>query len=307
MRHWWHSLRVRRFVPWALLGLVAAGAVVAAVAGATSAPGAPTVTPSEWDANLLAPTARAGTAHFTDSSVSTSRSAAFAGSTAGNGDVDFRSADVRATEVQHQTEFTTSPSGVSEPMRTATSIRFIGIGASVYQSFAPAGFTALPWAKMSWHRDPSRDLGLATTGIPSIPLDELGVTQRVVGVRDLGATTLRGVATSRYEVSTVPVCAAPRDGGRQARRSTLAETVGPSYVWVDSEGRLVQIVGSVRVGGRPPAALEHLNPSMALAYPTTTTDILRLSDFGAPVRIRAPPVQRVPYSSSVAITLTCRS
>ena len=307
MRRWWHSLRVRRFVPWALLGLVAAGAGLAALVGATSAPRTPSVTPTEWVANLLATTARAGTAHFTDSSVSTSRSAAFAGSTSGSGDIDFRAGDVRATEVLHQTQFATTPSGLSRPMRTATSIRFIGIGASVYQSFAPTGLTALPWAKLSWHRDPSQDLGLAMTGIAAEPLDELGLTQRVVAVRDLGATTLRGAATTRYEVSTVPVCTPPHDGGRQARRSTLSETEGPSYVWVDSKDRLLQIVGSVRLSGSPPAALAQLGPSMALAYPVTTTDALRLSDFGAPVRIHAPPLLRLPYSSSGTVTLTCRS
>jgi CHASE1-domain containing sensor protein len=83
MRHWWHSLRVRRFVPWALLGLVAALAGLAAAVGATSAPRAPSVLPTAWVANLLATTARAGTAHFSYSSVSASRSAFFAGSTSG--------------------------------------------------------------------------------------------------------------------------------------------------------------------------------------------------------------------------------
>ena len=78
-------------------------------------------------------------------------------------------------------------------------------------------------------------------------------------------------------------------------------------MWVDSKDRLLQIVGSVRVSGSPPAALAQLGPSMALAYPVTTTDALRLSDFGAPVRIHAPPVLRLPYSSSGTVTLTCRS
>jgi hypothetical protein len=115
------------------------------------------------------------------------------------------------------------------------------------------------------------------------------------------------VATTRYVVSTVPVCPSPRDGGRQGRGSTLAETVGPSDVWVDSQGRLVQIVGSRRVSGRPPAALAPPGLARALAYPATTTDALRFSDFGAPVHIHAPPVLRSPYSSSVSIKLTCRS
>ena len=63
----------------------------------------------------------------------------------------------------------------------------------------------------------------------------------------------------------------------------------------------------VRVSASPPAALAQLGPSMALAYPVTTTDALRLSDFGAPERIHAPPLLRLPYSSSGTVTLTCRS
>jgi len=88
------------------------------------------------------------------------------------------------------------------------------------------------------------------------------------------------------------------------------DTVGPSYVWVDSQGRLVQIVGSERVSGHPPPALQQQSPSMALAYPVTTTDTLRLSGFGAAVpRIRAPAILRLPSSSSFAVTLrlTCKS
>jgi hypothetical protein len=53
--------------------------------------------------------------------------------------------------------------------------------------------------------------------------------------------------------------------------------------------------------------LGQLGPSMALAYPASTTDALRFSDFGAPVRIHAPPVRRLPCSSSVTVTLACRS
>jgi len=268
------------------------------------------MTPTEWVTNLLATTARAGTVHFTSSSVTTSRSSAFAGRTVGSGDVDFRSRDVRATQVVHQTQFTSGPSGLSHPMRTATRIDVIGVGESVYQSFAPSGLTTLPWAKMSWHRDPSQELGLASAGIASAPLDELGGTQRVVGVRALGATTVGGVATTRYEVSTAPVCTPRQGAGRQGHGSTLLDTVGPSYVWVDSQGRLVQIVGSERVSGHPPPALLQQSPSMALAYPVTTTDTLRLSRFGAAVpRIRAPAILRLRYSSSFAVTLrlTCKS
>ena len=118
----------------------------------------------------------------------------------------------------------------------------------MYQSFEPAGLTALPWTKMSWHRDPSQDLGLTFVGNASIALDELEGTRHVVGVRALGAATVGGVATTRYEVSTAPVC-------KPVHPSTVVETQGPSFVWVDAKGRLVQVTGSLRVGGHLPAAV----------------------------------------------------
>ena len=160
----------------------------------------------------------------------------------------------------------------------------------MYQSFEPAGFTVLPWMRMSWHRDPDQELGLVFVGNASIALDELGGTRRVVGVRALGAATVGGVATTRYELSTAPVC-------KPVHPSPLVETQGPSFVWVDAEGRLVQVSGSLRVSGHLPAAVQGTFPALGSAYPVTTTDTLRLSGFGQPVHIEAPTNLATPNSS----------
>ena len=222
---------------------------------------------------------------------------AYAGRIAGSGEIDFRSGTVRATEVDHQTQFTSGPGGLAHPQRTATQLEYIGIGTTMYQSFEPAGFTALPWMRMSWHRDPGQELGLVFVGNASIALDELGGTRRVVGVRALGAATVGGVATTRYELSTAPVC-------EPVHPSPLVETQGPSFVWVDAQGRLVQVSGSLRVSGHLPAAVQGTFPALGSAYPVTTTDTLRLSGFGQPVHIEAPTNLRPPTARGVRSSST---
>ncbi|MGO9853660.1 MAG: hypothetical protein ACLPYY_01255 [Acidimicrobiales bacterium] len=292
---------MRRLVPWAMVGLVVLGAGLGAALGATAS-GPPGFSPSRWVAALLARTAASGSARFSYTHVSTSASVAYSSRIAGSGEIDFRSGTVQAAEVDHQTEFTSSAGGPTHPELTATRLEFIGIGTAMYQSFEPAGLTALPWTKMSWHRDPSQDLGLTFVGNASIALDELEGTRHVVGVRTLGAATVGGVATTRYEVSTAPVC-------KPVHPSTVVETQGPSFVWVDAQGRLVQVMGSLRIGGHLPAAVRGTFPSLGLAHPVTTTDTLRLSGFGVPVHIEAPTILRTPNASggSVIATLTCKS
>ena len=83
------------------------------------------------------------------------------------------------------------------------------------------------------------------------------------------------------KLSTAPVCKA-------VHPSTLVETQGPSFVWVDAKGRLVQVTGSLRLSGHLPVAAQGTFPSLGLTRPVTTTDTLRLWDFGVPVHIEAP-------------------
>ncbi len=274
---------MRRLVPWALLGLVVLGAGLAAALGALSpgAPRPPGATPSQWVADLLARTAASGSARFSYTHVSTSTSVAYSGRIAGNGEIDFRSGSVEATELDHQTEFTSSAGGPTHPERTATRAEFIGIGTTLYQSFAPAGLDVFPWTKMSWHRDPRQQLGLTFVGDAAVALGELAGSRHVVGVRALGAATVGGVATTRYELSTAPVC-------KPVHPSPLVETEGPTFVWVDAQGRLVQITGSLRLSGHLPPAAQSTFRALGPVAPVTTTDTLRLSAFGVPVHIEAP-------------------
>jgi hypothetical protein len=292
---------MRRLVPWALLGLVLLGTGLGAALGATASR-TQGVTPAGWVADLLARTAASGSARFAYTHVSTSTNVAYSSRTAGSGEIDLRTGTVQATEHDHQTEFTSSTGGGSHPERTATRTEFIGIGATMYQSFVPAGLTQFSWTKMSWHRDPRQQLGLTFVGNASVALGELAGTRYVVGVRELGGSTVDGVPTTRYELSTAPVC-------QPVHPSPLVETQGPILVWVDAHGRLVQITGSVHLSGHLPPEVRSKFPSFGPVAPVTTTDTLRFSAFGLPVHIE-PPTNLLPHQAGgglIIARLACRS
>ena len=128
---------MRRVLPWALLGLVGLAAATAAALGAAGAPGEPGVTPAQWVANLLAATARAGTAHFSYGHVATSPNPDLRSTLHGSGVVDFSHGNVRVTEVDHQVEFEGGSTGPTRATRTVTGDEEIAIGTVAYQRIFP--------------------------------------------------------------------------------------------------------------------------------------------------------------------------
>jgi hypothetical protein len=82
-------------------------------------------------------------------------------------------------------------------------------------------------------------------------------------------------------------------------------------MWIDGQGRLVQVSNSLRIAYIRPFALPQQTPGEArlLKGRATLTATLRFSDFGSPVHITAPPPSDVPSSSShsISIGLKCAS
>jgi hypothetical protein len=107
----------------------------------------------------------------------------------------------------------------------------------------------------------------------------------VASVRNLGPADIDGVATTQYEVAFAPlrVCV--------PHQPPAVVTERPSDVWVDGNGRLVQVRSTSYVSGRLPrgqklpAAFGVLSPSPL----TTTVATLTFSAFGIPVHVVAPP------------------
>jgi hypothetical protein len=304
---------VRRFLPWALLGLLGAGVVAGAVVGALGAPvGTTTITTTTttttsseagaWVARVLAATADADTAHFEYSHVTTSTNPLLHEVISGFGVVDFASGDVQVTETVSAPSLNAGSSALKGEIVRSTG-QVIGIGHTTYQAVAQEGTPEAVWMKLTEPRDAHAELGLQTALSASVPLAVLGDAQRVVARRSLGHAVVSGLATRRWEVQTVPACPSPLTGPSY-------QTQEPTILSVDSRGRLVQVTTVVHTTGKLTAAVLKSNPALARAArgAATTTDTLRFYDFGQPVHITTPThVVTVPFRSTGTAEARCTS
>jgi hypothetical protein len=295
---------VRRLLPWALVVLLGAGTGLAAAAGNAGNPG---TTPSQWVASVLSTTQAAGSARFTYSHVTTSSNPDLDDHMVGSGEVDFSSGRVRSTEVDHDVQFDSGPVG-SQQRATPTTTRTlnVGIGTVEYQS-VPSGLGVQRWIKMGLHRDPDSQLGLEFAANASVALSSLSGDQRVVATRDLGPATVDGVPTTRYVVTTAPLCAV-------SKKTAQSYRVSPTTMWINGQGRLVQVRDSFFSDVHPPAAFFRGKPGLAklMNGPTATTATLHFSNFGTPLHIAAPPASSLllpseSASGSATIRLDCAS
>jgi hypothetical protein len=278
-----------------LVALLCAGAGVGAVVGASHAPRR---TPTDWVQALLEATAAAGTAHFSYTHVATSSNPLLDARFSGSGVVDFSTGAVRVTEVDQQIGFAlTSPS--PRAVLQTTTVEVVALGTTTYQDVSVDGTQAI-WTRSTQKRDPRTALGLSTALNAAVSLDDLYRTRRVIAVVPSGTASVAGVVTTRDVVHTAPACAA-RPGEPQVERQS------PSTVWVDGAGRLVQVSSTVHFTGRLTSQVFGSNSALGrlLSGPSTVTDTLRFSDFGAPVHISAPPAAQAP-APHVSATVTAR-
>jgi hypothetical protein len=290
---------MRRLVPLALVGLLGLGVAAGAAIGAAGSPSpglarSSSPTPAEWVAHLLATTAGAGTAHFAYTHVTTSPVPDLRATMTGSGVVDFARGDVEVTEVDHQIDFESNGLGPSRAVPTTSTLVEIGIGSTVYQRFPFAGVARPPWMKLPFPRQAKGQLGLSTALNAAVALDALVGPEPVVGVRAVGRSAVDGVTATRYIVTTAPppTCS-------KTRTAAPKVAMRPSTVWVDGQGRLVQVRSSEYYGGFP-AAVAHRVPALAQfpTGPSVTTATLTFSAFGAPVHVAAPPPSTLEQNGS---------
>jgi hypothetical protein len=292
---------MRRALPWSLLALVGLGSGLGAFAGVSSAPGS---SASAWVINVLRTTASAGTAHFDYSQITTSANPAERDDSVGSGQVNFTTGSVRTTAIEHDTQATGGSSGSTQEVLTTQKQLEINIGSTLYSTVLINGHAA-PWFKVNGWHDARVGFGLVAAPNAGAAFDGLvGGQTPVAQVREIGATTLNGEATTRYQVTDAPPQICP-----SARKSALTEAQGPTTVWIDAKGRLVQVQVSIHFKGHIPARELAKLPAEARAFanPSTTTTTFRLTDFGAPVHIAPPPSRMIlgngGSSSRIAIAL----
>lgn len=248
------------------------------------------MSPAVWVSNLLATTAAAGSAHFTYTHVTSSPNRAERDNTFGSGDVNFTSGTVRVTEVDHGVNFTGGPLGAIRYEPSTTTEKDIGIGTTLYSE----PFADQPnanWSKYRRWRDPRNGLGLLSAANAGGALQGLvSGPELVATIRDMGSTVLNGQRVIRYLVSDSLPMTCP-----SSHTSTIAERQSPTTLWVNAQGRLVQAKIAIHESGHIPASVLAKIPALARfpMSPSTTTATLRISDFGVPVHIAAPPLRPV--------------
>ncbi len=298
---------MRRLAPWFLLSLVLVGAAAGAALGV--AQGSSTPSPSQWVADVLATTEGAGSAHFSYTQVTSSPNPELRASLSGHGEVDFTTDDVRVTEVDRDISFSASGSQPLHPVSSTNITDAIVIGGTVYQANPIPGlaftgsYRVLPFPAL-----PRSQRGLSLALDASVALDTLRGPNAVASVTNLGPAKVEGVATTQYEIQYAPlhVCA--------PHQATQVLTQRPSRVWLDDAGQLVRVRGTLYFNGRLrrgvklPTALDGFPHG-----PTTTVASLTFSEYGAPVRVTAPPKSALlPEAGTstgfaVAGSDTCRS
>jgi hypothetical protein len=260
---------MRRLAPWALVGLAVTAGLAGALVGVANQPSPPATQLTVSEA--IAATRAAGTARFTFASVATSRNPLLRSVSAGKGAVDFRTGSV--TTVERSTSLNISQDGNAPPRRvTQTMLNTeIWVDHTLYTQLAVGGqHFGSGWIKAKVPSGSSGPLGMLDEVAPIGFLDgELGIGG--TKIERLREETLDGVVATQYRV-VVPTC----NGTSTA--SSPQEELGAIDIWVDGEGRLIQVRD----------VLHFTDPVKSFAGRSTTISTARLFDFAVPVTISAP-------------------
>ena len=286
-------------MPWALLGVLGVGVAVAALVGQVQSPAASSTI---WLANLLTTTAAAGSAHLRISSVGLSADPTERSSSVATGVIDFTTGNFRFNQVNHEISFASTNGGSPQPVPYNWGETEIAIGQSLYEkdfvTVSNVSSSLLPttWNKYINPRNVHQAFGLDAGTAAENAVSGLSGILPVTSTRSLGPATVNGVDTTRYVVTygTPALCAsgsatpvpAPGTGSRGslARAAKAFEPdVGSTTLWVDGQGRLVQVRASTSTSARE---LKSVGAFATASLTNVTT--LTFSDFGAPVHIVAP-------------------
>jgi hypothetical protein len=172
-----------------------------------------------------------------------------------------------------------------------------------YIKFSGASGMGLPHGK-SWVEVDSGFPGGASgafgpLGTSGNPADLLASLTAIAGSeRKLGADTIRGVPVTEYQVNIDPAKAAARvPAWERASFTQFMQNLGngaiPVDVWVDSQNQLRRVRLSLHIPAGAGALGMPGNPQIA-----ETTDFY---DFGAPVRVSAPPASQVAQLSQLGM------
>ncbi len=280
---------MRRVVPWALLGLVIVAGAVGAGLGLSSVstitPGGPKLS------EVIAATRAAGTARFTFSSVGSSPDPEHRSISIGKGVVDFRSNSM-TTDQRNLSTGSSERDGAGPQAGSTTMLDDqTWIGRTFFARLGLEGeYASSPWVEGHFPRGSYGSLGVLDE------VDPVGSFENDIGVhgtkvQSTGTALVRKESATTYRV-TLPACATKNTS------MGFRDAIGPVDLWVDDQGRLIQVRNVVRV-----TSTTGSDPGL-----TTITSTIRLFDFGVPATIEAPKVLPAHGQSAIAfLTLSPKS
>ena len=296
---------MRRAVPWVLVILIGIGSGLGAALGVAGSPGTADSSvlagaeAQQWLTGVLTTTKAAGTAHLDSTSVTTSPNSGLRDSGAGSGVVDFATGSHRVNETDRIVQSSPQNGGPAQASSETMTFEEIVIGRTDYLRFGVSGLLPDFWTMQSTQRA-AGELGLGSSAFFGGVLSALSGPFTALTVTRLGTATVGAVSTWRYLVQTqgAPSASSPCP----ARKGK--PLLGRATVWVDGEGRLVQVRLQSSIGGKIPASAVTQNLSIAdePTGPITSTSTLRFSGFGAPVHIARPALEPKRTALSVPIT-----
>ena len=278
----------RHAAPWALVATVLAGTVGSAALGATDGAGPPS--PAAWVTRLIATTRAAGSARvwYTSSVVSTGPPAR--NLTSGSGVLDFADGDLRASGTQSSAW--RSP-GQARTGSYTLHLQERRVGGTLYvETDHVAASTGLEatvgqWSSTRLASTPGSLFPAVLAG-PSLPV--LSPYYAAVAVRAVGPATVSGVPTTEYRLTSRFDC-------RLRRGMAQPVQTAPTLVWVDRHGRLLE--------ARERSTWRFTSATTGRST-TTISELVRLGDFGAPVRVARPVLRRrAPSSSHLVVGASC--
>ncbi len=154
------------------------------------------------------------------------------------------------------------------------------IGKVLYEQLPPAARSAVP-GKKPWVRIDTAKAAAGSDGTVSAPdvAQSLGYLQNAQNVTKVGTETVDGTSTTHYRFQA----ALPRTSASQLGVSL--PTSVPVDVWVDGQQRIREERIQLTITA---SATASASASAGTQSVTSTTD-LRMSGFGTPVKVTAPP------------------
>ncbi|HEY4456725.1 MAG TPA: hypothetical protein VGN81_20605 [Pseudonocardiaceae bacterium] len=270
--------------------VVAAAGIAVAACGSGSVPGAAAPTPSTTKAAApTSPVDAVEAAYTSTTSAGTAKIAIDMAMTVQGTKIDFGGNGVM--DFANKTgDMTVNAMGMDMETRTIDGVEYLHMPSEL-----SAQSKTKPWVKLDLNKAVQDKFGASLSqlggGASNDPSQILSYLQGVGSdVHNDGPATVDGTATTHYTATMSVDALAQKEHLSQDTVSTLEAAIGKTMtmqLWIDGQNRLRQMSYGQTMN---PAALGGAGSDVG---PITADMTMKLSDFGTPVNVSAPPADQV--------------